>query len=99
MKVKFGATALRWVSDEPQPGLIEVAINGVNGIEHRIIEKNLVIAPFDIWADAPFPVDFDIEAEAEPLNDSMVRVTLPWFMETTEGETQLLLSKAAIEVM
>jgi hypothetical protein len=94
--VNIKAVALRWVSDEPQPGLVEVAIIDAFGIEHRIIDKNAVVGPEDptLMPDSPYPVDFSIKADAELDGEHRVTVTLPWFMETTSGETRLTMSNA-----
>jgi hypothetical protein len=44
--------------------------------------------------DSPYPVGFSIEAHAERDGEDTVTVTLPWFMETTNGETQLTMANA-----
>ena len=33
--------ALRWVADEPQPGLIEFSFLDANGLDWRIIDKTV----------------------------------------------------------
>jgi len=92
------AVALRGVSDEPQPGLVEIAIIDAFGNEPRIIDKNAVVGPADqtLMPDSTYPVEFAIEADAELDGEGKARVTLPWFMETTTGETRLTLSNADV---
>jgi hypothetical protein len=46
--------------------------------------------------DSPYPVEFAIEADAELDGEDKVRVTLPWFMDTTNGEARLTLSNAEL---
>ena len=94
--VSIKAVALRWVSDEPQPGLVEVSIIDAFGVDHRIVDKNAVVGPADptLMPDSPYPVDFSIEADAELDGEDRVTVTLPCFMETTTGETRLTIAKA-----
>jgi uncharacterized protein YbaR (Trm112 family) len=90
---KFRARALRWHSDD-FPGWLEVAVRDASGREHRIIEKAPVILPdgVDILPNSSFPVEFWIEAGAEPRGGREVVVTLPRSMGTTENKTQLTLS-------
>jgi hypothetical protein len=84
--------ALRWVSDEPQPGLLEISVLDAHGHDHRILEKDIV-TPFPLAKNAPFPLEVWIEAETHEAIDGNVQVTLPWHMGTTTGETKLTLSR------
>ena len=88
----FKAVAVRWVSDEPQPGMIEISVLDAYGREHRIFEKDIV-TPSPLTKDAQFPIDLWIEAESRDSDEGRARVTLPWNMATTESETELTLSR------
>lgn len=92
---RFKAIALRWVSDDPQPGVIEISVHDAFGRDHRIIEKDIV-TEFALGKDAHFPVGFWIEAEPQEQSGELVTITLPWSMSTTEGETQLTMSRALL---
>jgi len=96
--VRFAATAVRWVSDEPQPGIVEIVVRDATGREHHMFEKNLVVAPVgtDLLDDSDYPITFLMEAVAEPAADALVLVTLPWTMETTEGLTELTISRSQL---
>ncbi len=82
--------ALRWVSDEPQPGVIEISVFDAYGQDHRVFEKDIVTSS-PLTKDAPFPIEFWIEAETHDASDGYVKAILPWRMETTTGETELTL--------
>jgi hypothetical protein len=88
---RFKAVALRWVSDEPQPGLLEFSVRDAYGHDHRIFEKD-VVTPSPLTKDAPFPFDIWLEAEMRDATDGNVQVRLPWHMETTTGEADLTMS-------
>ena len=90
--LRFTVTALRWVSDEPQPGLLEFSVTDANGHDHRILEKD-ILTPSPLTRDAPFPLKVRIEAETHEATDGNVTITLPWHMQTTTGETELTLSE------
>jgi len=92
--LKFKAVALRWVSDEPQPGILEISVLDAFGQDHRILEKDIV-TPSPLTKDAPFPVDIWIEVETQDTVDGYVKARLPWHMETTTGETELTLSRVS----
>jgi hypothetical protein len=97
--IKFSATALRWYSDEPQPGILEVSVVDVSGREHLIREKWMVILPesFEFGPDVEYPFRFTITAQEESTSGDDVVVTLPWSMETTESLTKLTLSRSVIQ--
>lgn len=93
--LRFKAVALRWVSDEPQPGMIEISVFDAYGREHRIVEKDIVTHS-PLTKDAQFPIEFWIEAESRDSDEGWAIVTLPWHMETTKGETELTLSRESL---
>jgi hypothetical protein len=92
----FKALALRWVSDEPQPGVIELSVRDAAGREHRILEKD-VVTPWPLGSDARFPVELWIEAPTHEIDGDIVKVTLPWSMTTTDGETQLTMVRSELK--
>jgi hypothetical protein len=90
--VQFLAEVLRWYSDEPQPGLIELSIRDASGREHRIISKWVYyLNEFD-WT-TTYPFEVWVDAEVAKADDTSVTVTLPWGTETVEGETTLSLTR------
>ena len=92
----FKAVARCWVSDEPQPGMIELSVRDAAGREHRILEKDVVM-PSPLGSDARFPVELWIEAPVHEIDGENVMVTLPWSMSTTDGETQLTMTRSALK--
>lgn len=94
--VRFKAVALRWVSDEPQPGIIEISVRDAAGQEHRIHEKAVVAAPSHVSAGSDYPIEFWVEAESRDVGEGLVAVTLPWSMSTTRQLRTLTMARTAL---
>jgi hypothetical protein len=92
----FKAVALRWVSDEPQPGVIELSVRDAEGLEHRILEKDILTTP-PLGSGSRFPVELWIEAPVHEIDEECVMVTLPWSMSTSDGETQLTMTRSMLK--
>ena len=91
----FAAIVIRWVSDEPQPGLIELSVVDAFGRDHRILEKDIV-TPVPIGKRAAFPVTVWLEAEPRHTDGDEVTMTLPWSMSTMTGETELTMARSTL---
>lgn len=89
--VKFRATVLRWYSDEPQPGVIEVSIRDRSGADHRVIEKWYRFVS-DVDPESSYPIPIWVEAEVVNDLGDAIEVVLPWGSETVDGKESLILS-------
>ena len=52
------ARFVRWVADEPQPGMVEASLMDAHGVEHRFIDKTAIFTAELITARTDFPRDF-----------------------------------------
>lgn len=80
----------RFVSDEPQPGIVECEFIDVNGYEWKFLEKTAVVSEADLNSDTNYPQPGVIgcqviEKKADIL---LVTTTEPWNIESTTGETE-----------
>lgn len=75
------ARAVRWVDDEPFPGIVEVVLTDAEGTDHVLIDK-CVIFDDSLTRDAAYPVALEIPVEVLQLRqtpDGEVSVIrLPW---------------------
>jgi hypothetical protein len=96
------AQAVRWVGDEPFPGLVEIQITDASGKVHTLVDK---AAMFDrghvLRKDSSYPLEVMLACVlVEKLVDT-ARISLarPWGLETTEGvdELEVRLSQTRVD--
>ncbi|WP_031065455.1 hypothetical protein [Streptomyces sp. NRRL WC-3742] len=93
--------AIRWVDDEPQPGMVEVRFADVDGARWSIIAKtpcfgtHSALGP-DSWIEEDSPFPFPVEIECTVLNaigtgdDEVVTVSFefPHYLEILSGRNE-----------
>ena len=83
--------AVRWVDNEPQPGLVEVRFTDARGMDRILIDKCAVFdANGALRPDTTFPVFLELPVEviatqATPKGEIAI-ITLPWGL--TDGQDQ-----------
>ncbi|WP_367132381.1 hypothetical protein [Saccharothrix sp. HUAS TT1] len=88
--------AVRWVSDEPFPGCVEVQLTDVHGVVWSLFDKPPIFDGADpLTPDAAYPVDVQVSCEVigrEGLPDGAEVLTIstrrPWGIETPDGRTE-----------
>jgi hypothetical protein len=56
------ATAVRWISDEPQPGIVEVELVLADGSVTSLVDKAPIFDAEDrLRADAVYPIDLELD--------------------------------------
>ncbi|CAM4519571.1 hypothetical protein NONI108955_41360 [Nocardia ninae] len=88
--------ALRWVDDEPQPGLVEVRLNDIHGDEHVFIDKEPIFTPdSSLGPQTAYPVRVELGCEVlstRVLHDGRTAHTIttvrPWDIESVTGQTE-----------
>ncbi|MFE7413067.1 hypothetical protein [Streptomyces laurentii] len=83
--------AVRWVDDEPQPGLVEVRFTDAHQRQRAFIDKWPVFTGDDLTPDSRYPVEVGIlcdiltaDGTTDPLDTVTVSVA-PWGIESLEG--------------
>ncbi|MEH0473468.1 hypothetical protein ACN6K4_006524 [Streptomyces hayashii] len=83
--------AVRWVDDEPQPGLVEVRFTDAHHQQRAFIDKWPVFSGDDLTPDSRYPVEVgvlcDILTTGSTSDTVRISVT-PWGLESLEGETE-----------
>lgn len=88
MSMNVRIRAIRWVSDDPQPGLVECRLVDADGVEHVLIDK---CAVFDgenrLRPDASYPIELTFPCRVLGEGDDDLVIELAWHVESEEGET------------
>lgn len=92
---------MRFVSIEPQPGLVECLLVDALGESHSFIEKTAVISNSNLGPDSSYPQPGIIACEIVAVGKSDMGVELaevdsamPWSIESTEGATEFTVLRA-----
>lgn len=85
----------RYLSDEPQPGLVECHLEDVHGRRWLFVEKTAIVSNEDLDAGTVYPRDGVIAGKViarrhEPGGQEVIRFDTkgPWGVESVDGETQ-----------
>lgn len=75
------ARAVRWVDDEPIPGIVEVVFTDAEGVDRVLVDK-CVVFDDSLTRDAAYPVVLEIPVEvlrrrSTPCGD-VSAIRLPW---------------------
>jgi hypothetical protein len=99
-------TITRYVSDDPQPGIVECVMVDARGRRWMFLEKTAVVSAENLnsLTQCPRPVAIAVE-ELDRFQDSqlgeLVRVGTdrPWGIQSVEGETQFEVFPASLVEM
>jgi hypothetical protein len=88
-------TISRYISDEPQPGIVECEMVDVYGRVWRFVEKTAVVSNEHLDANSSYPKHAEIPVEVlerfrDPRLGDVARINTnrPWGIESVEGETR-----------
>ena len=88
-------TILRYLSDDPQPGIVECQLEDANGNRRLFIEKTAIVSAANLDAKTSYPQPGIIACEVvrrstEIANRKVVRISteLPWHVESVDGSTE-----------
>jgi hypothetical protein len=81
--------AVRWVADQPIPGIVEVRFRDASGVERVIVDKAPVFDPVNVLTPtATYPIDLGIPVEVvrtcQTTDGEVVEIGLPWGLD--EGQ-------------
>lgn len=88
-------TILRYISDDPQPGIVECELEDANGKQWLFIEKTAIVSAANLDANTIYPQPGIIGCEVvrrsrESANREVVRINTerPWLVESVDGSTE-----------
>lgn len=89
--------AVRWVADDPQPGIVECRLVDAESVEHVLIDKS---ASFDdedrLRSDALYPIDLKLGCRVVHEGDIDLVIELAHHVESVEGQRIFRVLKNAI---
>lgn len=101
VKVKI----VRYISDDPQPGIVECELEDVHGQRWSIVEKTAIVSTAHLNAHSPYPqqgfIGCEIVQRRGDAEREIVRITTerPCMVESTDGSTEFdVLPNALVEV-
>ncbi|MGZ0151381.1 hypothetical protein ACXJJ3_30305 [Kribbella sp. WER1] len=90
------ASAVRWVSDEPFPGWVEVEFEDADGLRHVLADKPPIFGSHErLVRDAEYPIDVLVTCEVVAVDADRVRITTerPCGVSTAEGRTEFVVHR------
>jgi hypothetical protein len=88
-------TILRYISDDPQPGVVECQLEDANGNSWLFVEKTAIVSTADLDAKTNYPQPGIIACEVvrrsrESAGREVVRINTerPWLVESVDGSTE-----------
>jgi len=99
-------TIVRYISDEPQPGIVECKLEDAHGRQWLFVEKTAIVSAKHLDANTSYPQRGVIAAEIVGRNvDATGRETVrvdterPWHVESVDGITQFeVLAESLVEM-
>jgi len=91
--------SVRWVSDEPQPGIVECRLLDADGIEHVLVDKSAIFDDADrLRPDAAYPIELEVACRlvSEEGADAVV-VELAHHIESVDGRRTFRVPRSAIK--
>ena len=92
---------VRFVDEEPQPGIVESQFHDADGVVHRIIDKVPLFTDAMLWSDSEYLQTGSVECKViQQIRDSkglnLARITIyePWAVETTSGKSEFVIDEA-----
>lgn len=102
-QAKVGVEIVRFVSDEPQPGMVECVLVDVDGVCHSIIDKAPVFSAENLLATSVYPragvLACEVEAEwTDEIGRRLARIYTekPWGIEAINGRTHFVVLSSAV---
>jgi hypothetical protein len=97
------AKAIRWVADDPFPGLVEVSMTDAHGTDWRFVDKAPVFSVDALTAETTYPVDViiacaEVQGATDPDGHELVVVSTatPWGLQTSDGWTRFEVSRTQL---
>ncbi len=94
------AQAMRWLSGEPQPGLVEVMMTDASGRQWTFVDKWPIFSAQTLTDQTQYPVGVLIDCELTDedvggIDQNLVLISTekPWGVQTTEGQTEFVIRR------
>ena len=89
---------VRFVDEEPQPGVVESRFRDAHGLVHTIIDKVPLFTNAALWSDSEYPQPGFVGCkvlqrmcDSNGLNLARITISEPWCVETTDGKSEFVI--------
>jgi hypothetical protein len=88
MRTRLCCDAVRWVSDEPIPGWVEVTFTDANVHVWSVFDKPPVFAD-DLTRESSFPMAVELDCEVLSVDQDLVTISTlkPWGVSAVDGRS------------
>ncbi|WP_132109876.1 hypothetical protein [Actinocrispum wychmicini] len=73
------ATAVCWLTDEPQPGVVLVELADAYGLPHQLVGKSVYFGG-DLQPTSTYPRPTSVQCTIEDVNDDIATVSTQWLI-------------------
>ncbi|MET8751361.1 hypothetical protein ABZW32_14870 [Streptomyces sp. NPDC004667] len=81
--------AVRWVDDEPQPGLVEIRFTDAHQQQWAFVDKWPIFTGEDLTPDSAYPVEVGILCDIlNTATDTLTISVAPWGLESLDGRVE-----------
>ncbi len=101
--MELAVQIVRFVDDEPQPGIVSCEFVDAEGRRHTLIDKVPGFSTEALDAHSPYPQAGSVSCEAlakwqNAAGRDLVRITInvPWHIESTEGVSEFVVLSAQL---
>jgi hypothetical protein len=89
--------AVRWVSDDPQPGIVECRLVDADGVTHVLVDKSAIFDADDrLRSDAKYPIDLKLECRVVREDDAVLLVELAHDIESIERQRVFRVPRSSV---
>lgn len=89
--------AVRWVADDPQPGIVECRLVDADGVEHVFIDKSVIFDDEDrLRSDASYPIELKLACRVALEGEADLVVELAHHVESVEGQRTFRVPRSSI---
>ncbi len=91
---------VRFVDEEPQPGIVESRFRDARGAVHTVIDKVPIFTDADLWSDSEYPQPglvgcVVLQQIFDSTGPNLARITTCG-VETTNGESEFVIAEAEL---
>jgi len=89
--------AVRWVANDPQPGIVECRLVDADGVEHVLIDKSSIFdAANRLRPDASYPIEMTLTCRVVSEGEADLVVELAHHVESVEGQRTFRVRRSSI---
>jgi len=89
--------AVRWVADDPQPGIVECRLVDADGVEHVFIDKSAIFDDGDrLRSDASYPIELKLACRVVREGEGDLLVELAHHVESVVGQRTFRVPRSSI---